>query len=124
MGFILQSEIPITLNQSHKAKYMTKWHVTGKVIVNLFLSFSMHSLNRYYLHFFTFPMFSYKGCPPGFDYLPEVGSCYKVISKTMNWDDATKKCRQVKPGVHLAAITSQQENDAIVRYLRLKISGK
>lgn len=69
-------------------------------------------------------MCSYKGCPPGFDYLPEVGSCYGVISVKMNWNDATESCRQVMAGVHLAAITSHDENNAIVRYLRLNNSSK
>jgi len=68
--------------------------------------------------------FSNKGCPPGFDYLPEVGSCYGVISVKMTWKGATERCRQVMHGVHLAAITSKDENDAITRYLRFNYSSK
>src|SRR6218665_1210996 len=68
--------------------------------------------------------FHFLECPPGFDYLPEVGSCYKLISERMNWDDATKKCRQMMPGAHLAAITSQAEDNAIARYLQSQFSSK
>jgi len=42
----------------------------------------------------------------------------------MTWDTATEMCRQVMPGVHLAAITSEQENNAVVGYLQSHFSGK
>jgi len=42
----------------------------------------------------------------------------------MTWDGATERCRQVLPGVHLAAITSKNENDAIARYLQSQFKGK
>ena len=76
------------------------------------------------MYIFTIYIFSYIGCPPGFDYLTEVGSCYSVISERMTWNNATERCRQVMPGVHLAAITSKDENDAIARYLRSNPSSK
>jgi hypothetical protein len=63
-----------------------------------------------------------KGCPLGFEYQPEVDSCFTLISQRMTWKSATDRCRQVLPGVHLAAITSQEENDAIVRYLQMHSS--
>src|SRR6218665_2203530 len=65
-----------------------------------------------------------EGCPPGFDYLPEVDTCFTLISEAITWYNATKRCRQMTPGSHLAAITSQKENDAIKRYLQLQSSSK
>lgn len=63
-------------------------------------------------------------CPPGFDYVSEVGSCYKVFFEGMTWYNATERCRAVLPGVHLASITSRDEHNTIVRYIRSQFSGK
>lgn len=59
-------------------------------------------------------------CPLGFDYLPEAGRCFIFISEEMTWDDATARCRGIMSGAHLVAITSQEEQDAIVRYIKLQ----
>lgn len=62
-------------------------------------------------------------CPFGFDYLPEAGSCYSIIFEEMTWGRATDRCRGIMPGAHLAAITSQEEHDAVTSYIRSKFNS-
>lgn len=59
-----------------------------------------------------------KACPSGFDFLPEINGCFKVILKRLSWSEARVACRGVKPGVHLVAITSAAKQTAIENYLK------
>ena len=37
---------------------------------------------------------------------------------TLNWTESQAACAQLDPRAHLAVITSEQQNDAIVNYTR------
>lgn len=63
-------------------------------------------------------MFYFADCPSGFDFLAEAGGCFKVILRKLNWSEASDACREVKPGVHLVAITSAAKQTAIEKYLK------
>lgn len=64
------------------------------------------------------------GCRSGFDYLPGVNGCFKVIIQKLNWDQATEACRSIANGSNLAAITNAAKQDSIKSYLKLKFEGK
>ena len=118
---------PKHFHTNHRSKSTMKSYATEKsVFLHLCQWFGdMDSVLFYCLYIFRCISNVYiKACPPGFDYLPEVDTCFTLISEAITWYNATERCRQMMPGSHLAAITSQKENDAITRYLQLQSSSK
>ena len=59
-----------------------------------------------------------QGCPAGFKHIPEAGGYYKVVLEALNWDQSRARCAQFDPRAHLVVITSEQQNEAIVNYLK------
>lgn len=63
-------------------------------------------------------------CPDGFVLVPNVNSCYKLITEPMNWTDASRTCQSMASDVHLATILSKTENDAIITFFETEIYSK
>ena len=55
-------------------------------------------------------------CPVGMDYYEETGSCYRIVEGG-KFDASIEQCADLAPGVHMADIHSQVENDICIRYL-------
>ena len=60
----------------------------------------------------------FEGCPTGFKNLPQTGGCYKVVLEALNWTQSQARCPQLDPRAHLAVISSEQQNAAVVSYLK------
>jgi len=54
-------------------------------------------------------------CPLGFTYVPDDGGCYKLNTQVLNWDQSFKGC--AASGANLVSITTQQQNQALVKFL-------
>ena len=61
--------------------------------------------------------FSVNASSIGFKYLPEANGCYLAVLDSLNWTQSQARCTQLDPRAHLAVITSEQQNNAIVNYL-------
>jgi len=57
-------------------------------------------------------------CPSGFVYLSKAPGCYKVMAAKLPWEDSRKRCSALSPTAHLAIIDNNEENAAIVEYLK------
>jgi len=55
-------------------------------------------------------------CPVGYVFLKPLGKCYRLNTDSETWEQAMATC--ATSGGDLAKITSQQENDVIVAYLK------
>lgn len=62
-------------------------------------------------------------CPSGFTYLHSAGSCYKAVFEGHNWTSAAQKCQELRPGSHLAAITTAAKDNAIKTFLKTELSS-
>jgi len=55
-------------------------------------------------------------CPVGYVFLKAIGKCYRLVTDAQTWEQGMATC--AIDGGDLAKITSQQENDVIVTYLK------
>ena len=62
-------------------------------------------------------------CPIGFTFLPAAESCYKILYEKSNWNLAGQKCRNLRSGSDLVAITSEAENTALKTFLASELSS-
>lgn len=61
-------------------------------------------------------------CPRGFTYLPGAGRCYRVVRESHDWNSAARRCLELNPRSHLAAIETEAENDALKSFLASEIN--
>jgi len=60
-------------------------------------------------------------CPQGFTYMARVKKCYNLVANSQPYLNAMSICSTL--GADLAIVKSQEENDAIVDYLRAQSSS-
>lgn len=61
-------------------------------------------------------------CPPDYTYLPSTKSCYMVVYENLDWNSAGKRCKELRRGSYLAAVTSADENSALKTFLAAELS--
>lgn len=57
-------------------------------------------------------------CPEGYMYIEEVKKCYKLIKRRLNWDASRGICKKFHPSLQLATVFSQNDQNAISKYLK------
>ena len=75
------------------------------------------------MHNILIVIHTFVGCPPGFEYFPEVNRCYRVVLESLNWAQSRDRCLAIDTRSRLVVITSEAENSAIVEYLQ-SLSGQ
>lgn len=63
-------------------------------------------------------------CPFGFEYLPEIDQCLKLVLQPMNWKKARDTCRSLIPGAQMVAITNLAKQAAVERFLMNEFISK
>jgi len=61
-------------------------------------------------------------CPPGFEFVKQASSCYKVVYEALDWATADQRCHELHPDAHLVAITTSDENIGLTAYLQKELA--
>ena len=51
-------------------------------------------------------------------YIEEVKKCYKLIKRRLNWETSRGICQKFHPGLQLATIFNQNDQNALSKYLK------
>ena len=55
-------------------------------------------------------------CPFQYIYLPELYSCYRIVYKNMNWDEAASFCQQF--GGYVVSLDTMREYDIFISWIK------